>query len=118
MAYLPEKKESFCPLWVIPLSTRRVTTSCDKELVGLQQMQALIREPSLDFHDQLAVQVCDSSYSKREFLYESAKPPNLVTVARVRRDRTFYRKYKAPENQARKAGRPTTQKKTFFVKRS
>ena len=118
VAYLPEKEGPSCPPWVVPLSTRRVATLQDKELVGFEQLQGLISNESFDFHHQLSVQVGDTAYSKREFLYESAQNDNLVTVARVRSDRTFYRQYQAPENEKTKAGHPTTQKSTFFVKRA
>lgn len=116
LAYLPEKSGSFCPPWVVPLSTRRVATSCDKELVGQQQLQELIKDQKFDFNNHLSVQVVDCSYSKREYLYESAQNGNLVTVARARSDRTFYRKFQAPEGQPLKAGHPTWYGERFSLK--
>lgn len=116
LAYLPEKSGSFCPPWVVPLSTRRVTTSCDKELVGQEQLQGVIKDQKFDFSDHLSVQVVDCSYSKREYLYESAQNGNLVTVARARGDRTFYRKFQAPEDQPLKAGHPTWYGERFSLK--
>ncbi len=116
LAYLPEKSGSFCPPWVVPLSTRRVATSCDKELVGQQQLQGLIKDQKFDFNHYLSVQVVDCSYSKREYLYESAQNDNLVTVARARSDRTFYRKFQVSEDEALKAGHPTWYGERFSLK--
>ncbi|MGB0383716.1 MAG: transposase [Ardenticatenaceae bacterium] len=117
VAYLPEKIGPSCPPWVVPLSTRRIATCEDKELVGLEQVQTLIKNQNFEFHHQLSIQVADTAYSKRSFLHESAKNENLVTVARVRSDRTFYRQYQAPEGTKAKAGHPIWYGERFSLKK-
>jgi hypothetical protein len=119
MAYLPEKNSTFTPPWIVPLSTRRVATSQDKELVGAEQMTLLMKDESFPFHKQLCVQVADSTYSKRAFLHAAhaaEEHDNLLTIARVRSDRTFYRKYEALPNDKPKQGHPTWYGKRFSLK--
>ena len=89
---LPEKAEADAP-WVIPLSTTRVASSADKELVGAEQFQALLADPDLPFGQELCLGVHDSSYSKPAFLHAQCQHPNQVTAARVRSNRVFYRRY-------------------------
>jgi hypothetical protein len=45
----------------------------------------------LPFHDQLCAEVADSSYSKPAYLHANRAKVNLVTIVRVRSNRTFYR---------------------------
>lgn len=79
--------------WVLPLLTRRVSTSEDKELVGARQIERLLQDPQLPFGQELTVEAVDSSYSKTVYLHTQRQFPNLVTVARARGNRTFYRQY-------------------------
>jgi hypothetical protein len=76
--------------WVLPLLTERVSTSQHKEMVGGRQIDALLDEPQLPFGRDLTVEVADSSYSKPEYLHRHRRHPNLVTIARVKSNRTFY----------------------------
>jgi hypothetical protein len=71
--------------------TRRVASSDDKELVGAGQIDELLRDRRLPFHRSLCVNVGDTSYSKPEYLHANRHHQNLVTIARVRSTRTFYR---------------------------
>jgi hypothetical protein len=57
----------------------------------------LLSDPVLPFHNTLCVEVADSAYSKPEYLYANRKHPNLVTVTRIRGNRTFYRPVMGPE---------------------
>lgn len=89
---LPEREVQQGHLWVVPLSGQRVSSAADKELEGAIQMNVLLDDPHLPFHDQLCVEVGDTSYSKPKFLFAHRAKSNLVTIVRVRRTRTFYRK--------------------------
>lgn len=60
------------------------------------------------------VLVYDTSYSKRPFLAAGSRFDNLVTIARVRSDRTFYQKYQ--ENDELKKGHPTWYGERFSLK--
>lgn len=95
--------------WVLPLMTARVATDQDKELVGMAQIEMLLRDEKLPFGKELTVEVADSSYSKPESLYAHRQYANVVTIARSRGNRTYYRKY-VPSAEAQAAperGHPT-----------
>ena len=79
--------------WVLPLMTVRVASDQDKELVGMEQIEKLLKDEKLPFGQELTVEVADSSYSKPESLHAHRKYPNVVTLARSRGNRTYYRKY-------------------------
>ena len=81
LAYFPEKKEAATSPWIVPLSTRRVATEQDKELVGIEQLELLMNDKDFPFQNQLSALVGDTSYSKRAFLAAGS-------------NRTFYQKYK------------------------
>jgi hypothetical protein len=92
---LPEREEQPGSAWVVPLSSQRVSSVEDKELVGAIQVNVLLDDPQLPFHDQLCVEVGDSSYSKPKYLFVNRPKSKLVTIARVRSTRTFYRRVPA-----------------------
>jgi len=79
--------------WVLPLSTERVATTDDKEMVGSKQIEALLLDPKLPFSRELTVEVGDTNYSKPAYLHSHRHLSNLVTIARARGTRTFYRQY-------------------------
>lgn len=102
---LPEEESEHGPVWVVPLSTQRVKSSEDKEMVGALQIQKLLEDENLPFHNQLCVEVEDSGYSKPVFLEKNRQKTNLVTIARARNTRTFYRQ-PAPVTDTEAAGHP------------
>jgi len=103
---LPEREVQRGSPWVVPLSTQRVSSADDKELVGALQVGILLDDEELPFHDQLCVEVGDSSYCKPVYLFANRPKANLVTIARVRSNRTFYRQ--APlSDQTGSSGHPT-----------
>jgi len=97
VALLPEPEQDLSSSWVVPLRTRRVRTDQDKELVGAEQIDALLQDPLLPLHKELCVEVGDTSYSKPAYLHANRHHTNLVTIARVRSSRTFHRQYVSTE---------------------
>ncbi|RIK24826.1 MAG: hypothetical protein DCC55_41045 [Chloroflexi bacterium] len=93
--------------WVLPLLTQRVASEADKELVGAAQIDALLTDPSLPFGQEFCVEVGDTSYSKPAYLQAHRRHPNLVTIARVRSNRTFYHPAGPQERAPVCAGHPT-----------
>jgi hypothetical protein len=89
---LPEREVQQGHPWVVPLSSQRVSSADDKELVGAIQVNVLLDDAQLPFHDQWCVEVGDTSYSKPKYLFANRPKSNLVTIVRVRSTRTFYRK--------------------------
>jgi hypothetical protein len=100
VALLPELEQNLSSSWVVPLRTQRVRTDQDKELVGAAQIDALLQDSLLPFHKKLCVEVGDTSYSKPAYLYANRHHDNLVTIARVRSNRTFYRQYASTETRS------------------
>jgi hypothetical protein len=93
VALLPEAEAGLTSSWVLPLLTRRVRSEEDKELVGAEQIDALLRDEDLPFADDLCVEVGDTGYSKPAYLHANRHHDNLVTIARARGNRTFYQRY-------------------------
>jgi len=91
VALLPEKEATTAP-WIVPLATSRVESPADKELVAAEQVDRLLSDPDLPFHDQLCVEVGDTHYSKPAYLGANRHHQNLVTIARARSNRTLYRR--------------------------
>jgi hypothetical protein len=103
---LPERTRQQAKTWVEPLSTQRVKSSDDKELIGAEQIRILLEDEDMPFHDQLCAEVADSSYSKPAYLHANRSKANLVTVVRVRSNRTFYRQPEANSPSGQR-GHPT-----------
>ena len=117
LVLLPEKLQASSPPWVVPLSLRRVTTAETKRSVGVQQVNLLLNDQTLPFHQQLCVQVVDSEYSIASYLGEMAEHENLVTIARVRSNRVFYQ-MPPPRPASPSRGHPTWYGKRFDLKDS
>jgi len=102
IAQLPEKKEQGAAPWIVPLVMRRISTQEKESSVGAEQLKMLMEDERLPWQGDLSVQVVDSRYSTPEYLQSAAAYANLVTIVRVRSNRTFYRQ---PPGQ-RRPGRP------------
>ena len=88
---LPEREVQGGSPWVAPLAVQRVSSDDDKEVVGALQVGDLLDDEGLPFHGQLCAEVVDSSYCKPVYLFANRPKANLVTIVRVRSNRTFYR---------------------------
>ena len=106
LTLLPEPTAGLSNSWVVPLLTRRVHTNEDKELVGAKQVTALMNHPKLPFGNELCVVAADTSYSKAAYLHTQRQHHHLVTIARVRSNRTFYQRPAATADQRRSKGHP------------
>ena len=102
----PEAEAGVSDSWIVPLSVERVATSDDKEMVGSRQIGRLLEDEKLPWHQELVVEVVDSSYSKKPYLCANRQHDNLVTICRVASNRTFYQKAKLVESPA-PVGHPT-----------
>lgn len=116
VALLPEAEAGVSPSWVVPLCTQRVASTQDKELVGAEQVAGLLRDDKLPYHDDLCVEVGDTSYSKPAYLHANRQHHNLLTIARVRSNRTFAHAFVPPPAPvATGAGHPTWYGKPFSL---
>ena len=87
LVYLPERMDHSAPHWVVPLSTRRVSSNDSATLIGMEQIAQVVT--TTDFKDMLCVLVDDSAYSRAQSLVEIKKYKDLVNIARMRNNRIF-----------------------------
>jgi len=118
VAALPERDKVKIGPWVIPLAMQRVASRANKELVGAQQVRAILEDDELPFGDELCVEVEDSAYSKPTFLDVNRDKPNLVTITRARGTRTFYYEPDTNVEEENGKGHPTWYGKPFCLKDS
>lgn len=78
-----EVEEGLSTSWVLPLLNERVSTAQDKEMVGADQIKALLQDEKLPFGREFTVEVGDCSYSKPAYLYSHRQFLDLVTIARA-----------------------------------
>jgi DDE superfamily endonuclease len=114
VALLPEAETGVTASWLLPLTTQRVATNQDKELVGAAQLATLLKDGNLPFAHSLCVAVGDTSYSKPDYLSANRLHRHLVSIARVRSNRTFYRQVADSCQQGR--GHPTWYGDRFCLK--
>jgi hypothetical protein len=114
-AWLPETTLPKSGNWVVPLSLQRVSSQANKEQVGAKQLDELLANKDLPFGEAFCVEVADSAYSKPAYLSANREYANLVTIARARGTRVFYRQ-PAPEEQPAEKGHPTWYGNPFHLK--
>ncbi len=108
LVFFPEKTNADAPPWVVPMIVRRVHSDEKATGVGAEQIDALMKDEALPFHDELCVHVADSLYSAVTYLGPVAvhEHKNLVNVVRSRSNRVFYRQAPPVEGK-RGRGHPT-----------
>lgn len=115
---LPEAEAGLSTSWVIPLMTRRVATHEDKELVGSEQIEALLTDPALPFKESFCVDVGDTCYSKPACLHSKRHHAQLVSIARLRGNRVLYQQF-VPDPETSDdsgTGRPRSYGQRFALK--
>lgn len=107
LALLPEKTGSQAPPWIVPVSTRRVDSAKTGTQVGVEQVADVFFDATLPFAKDLCVQVGDGAYSQVPFLgpISHMHLDHLVTIARLRSNRTVYRPAPAVLKEPGKRGR-------------
>jgi hypothetical protein len=94
---------------------QRVPSQANKELVGAKQLNDLLANKGLPFWEAFCVEVADSAYSKPTYLNANRERTNLVTIARARGTRTFYRQPVSVDKPA-EPGHPTWYGKPLRLK--
>ncbi len=112
LSILPEKETERNAAWAIPLSGERVSLDKSAVDVASEQIQSVMCDSSLPWHEKLCVLVADTAYSQRSFLFEQSKHKNLVVVARCRSNRIFYQSPSLEESN-KKRGCPKKYGKRF-----
>ncbi len=106
VAALPERGETGNAPWSIPLSGQRVPSGKKDISVASKQLKTILNHSSVPWKGKLSVLVVDSLYSQRGFLGEQVNSENLVTIARVRSNRVFYRQFIPSAPRAKSSGHP------------
>ena len=93
LVFFSEKINADDPPWAVPMIVRRVQSDEKANSVGAEQIDALMKDETLPFHDELCVHVADSAYGAVTYLGPVAeqKHKNLVEVVRSSGNRVFYR---------------------------
>jgi len=105
VAHLPEKEEGD-PNWVVPLTVKRVATQETDITVGLKQVAMIMTDEKLPWNGEMSVHVVDTKYSTPEYLHGVADYKKLVTIPRLRGNRTLYLPPPPVEDDS-KSGHPT-----------
>jgi hypothetical protein len=106
VALLLERDQEKVGNWVLPLAMKRVGSQENKEMVGAQQVAAILNDDILPFGKELCVEVADSAYSKPTYLNANRDKKNFVSIVRARGTRTFYRQPVQAQPGSSKPGRP------------
>lgn len=91
LAALPEKTQRSSLPWVLPLLIQRVPTDKKAIEIGAGQVADVLKDEKVPFGRELCALVGDSSYGVCEFVGRTVEHKNLITIVRVRGNRTFYR---------------------------
>lgn len=110
VSFLPEKTQTPCPPWAVPLSCQRINTNEKSAVVGMKQINQCIQSQAA-FKDTLCVTVADSLYSQLSCIKLASQNTNQVHISRVRSNRVLY--LPAKEDTAVKRGRKKCYGKPF-----
>ena len=93
LVFFPEKIHADDPPWAVPMIVRRMHSDEKATGVGVEQIDTLMEDETLPFHDEFCLHVADSLYSAITYLGPVAvqEYKNLVNVVRCRSNRVFYR---------------------------
>ena len=117
LVFFPEETHPDEPPWAVPMMVRRVPSDEKATGVGAEQINALMKEETLPFHDELCLHVADSVYSAVTYLGTVLvqEHKNLVNVTRARSNRVFYHQAPPVEGEGG-PGHPTWYGERFDLK--
>ena len=115
LAHLPEKAQPGDPPWVVPLVARRITTEELESTVGAEHLESLLGDEELPWHGKLCIHVGDTRYSTPAYLFQAAQYEYLITISRMRSNRTLYRQPE-PVVGKRAVGHPNWYGERFSLK--
>ena len=117
LVFFPEETHPDEPPWAVPMMVRRVSSDQKATSVGAEQINALMKDETLHFHDDFCLHVADSVYSAVPYLGPVVvqEHKNLVHVTRARGNRVFYRQAPPVQGESRQ-GHPTWYGERFDLK--
>jgi len=118
LVFFPEKFNDDDAPWTVPLIVRRIHSDEKATTLGAEQIDVLMGDETLSWHNELCVAVEDSTYSAVTHLGPVMKQghEDLVVVARARGNRVFYRQASPVEEENRPSGHPTWYGECFDLK--
>jgi hypothetical protein len=120
LVFFPEKFNGDDAPWTVPLIVRRIHSDEKATTLGAEQIDVLMEDEILPWHNELCVAVEDSTYSAVTHLgpVMMQEHEDLVVVARARSNRVFYRQAPSVEEENRPPGHPTWYGERFDPKDS
>ena len=85
------------PAWNPPLSMRLVPYEENKNSFTAKQVNDLLEDKTLPFHQELTVNTLDSNYCSPEYIVDTYKQPNLVNIIRMPSNRNVWKKLSEEE---------------------
>lgn len=118
LVFFPEKFNDDAAPWTVPLVVRRIHSDEKATTLGAEQIDTLMGDETLPWHNELCIAVEDSTYSAATHLGPVMKQEHedLVIVARARSNRVFYRQATSVERESRPPGHPTWYGERFDLK--
>jgi hypothetical protein len=119
LVFFPEKINADDPPWAVPMMVRRVPSEEKATSVGAEQIDAVMKDERLPFHEALCLHVGDSRYGTVAYLGPVAVQghKNLVNIVRSAGNRVFYRQPPPVEGECGQ-GHPTWYGERFSLKDS
>ena len=90
------------PAWNPPLSMRMVPYGENKNSFTARQVNDLLENKDLPFHNSLSVNTLDSSYCSPEYVVDSYGQANLVNIIRMPSNRNVWKKLEQEEVKQKK----------------
>jgi len=91
------------PAWNPPLSMRLVPFKENKNSFTARQVNDLLENKGLPFHEELTVNALDSNYSSPEYIGATHHQDNLVNIIRLASNRNVWKQLTAEEVKAKRA---------------
>jgi hypothetical protein len=88
--------------WNLPLSMKLVPADANKNAFTAEQVNGLMNNPELPFHNKLTVNALDSAYGKPEYIASTYSQPNLVSVIRMASNINMYKQLSEEEKLERR----------------
>lgn len=118
LVFFPEKFNTDDAPWTVPLIVRRIHSDEKATTLGAEQIDALMKDKALPWHNELCVIAEDSTYSAMTHLgpVMKQKHKDLVVVTRARSNRVFYRQPPVIDEEDKLPGHPTWYGERFDLK--
>jgi len=85
------------PAWNPPLSMRYVPFEKNKNSFTAEQVNDILDNEALPFHEELTINTLDSSYCSPEYIVDTYAQPNLVNIIRIPSNRNVWKQLKEQE---------------------